>query len=208
VAKRQGTGAGMKEDDDIHLSFYGSPVELAAIANNIDLEYSEIGRKLLSLGLKPNEVKIEYFGTEHYAFSFPPVPPWPGVHFHWVAPYKIGDNRDFGTYKSWHLADADAFYRKKINVYVSKKADKSKTMYPLFGKWLGLEWPELKAIASAAYYNSTRPSSSKNYKGPSFTLMRKPWKNENIRDMIDAYRESENGGWYVQLVQANGLSLH
>ncbi|MFA5779228.1 MAG: pilus assembly protein TadG-related protein [Elusimicrobiota bacterium] len=144
----------------------------------------------LGLGLKRNEIKIEYFGAEHTYISIPPIPivlP-PGLHVHYVKPYKIGETKD-----SWYYADEDNFYKKKIKVIVRKNSDSpSNKGYPLIGKWFGIDWPAVYATASAGYYNT---------KGPSFVLKSDDTpKYAKIKENIDKYDEAETGGWDAHLI--------
>ena len=164
----------------------------------MDLSGSEIGADLrfLSLGLKRNELKIDYFGAEHYGVSIPPpgTPITPPVHAHYIKPYKVGE-----TNKSWYFADKSKFYKKKLTVKVTKAANaESNKGYPIFGKWLGIQWPDIKAVACAGYYNKTK--STINHGRPSFVLKEAPWKKEEIKENIDAYQDSRKGGWYAHLV--------
>lgn len=144
------------------------------------------GINSLSANLKKNRQKIEYYEATHSWFSIPPVPivKPDGQHGHWVLSKRIGE-----IDASWRYGKEDSFHRKRIILRVVKDADDpSNKGYPFLGKWFGIEWPKIHAIAAAAYYN---PESA------SFVL-----KSENKSEYkkIEENIEAESGGWHAQLV--------
>lgn len=164
------------------------------------------GMHFRALGLqrnktKNNEILINYYGAEHIGFSIPPNPFVPACHLHFVFPYKLPGK---GGQKAWYYADANTFHRKKLTIKATLAANAHANKgFPILGKWTGIEWPKITTLASAAYYNKAQ-----NAPGPGFIVKQKPYRGENIRENIDAYRDSKYDGWYAQLVPVGYILQH
>lgn len=143
----------------------------------------------MELYFKRNTLTLKFYAAAHYFFSIPPNPLLPsGLHGHYVSPELIGTET-----KSWYYADQDTFYKKKLILIARKSGDSpSNSGYPIFGKWFGIEWPEIETIAAASYYNKG---------GPGFVL-KTSFNGERIKENIDAYWEAkkDKNGWYAHLV--------
>ena len=159
-----------------------------------------------ALGLQRNkaenkEMLIRYYGADHIGFSIPPNPFVPACHVHFVFPYEISGG---GSDKAWYYADVNTFHRKKLTIKATLEANaKTNKGFPILGKWTGIEWPKITTLASAAYYNKAQ-----NAAGPGFIIKQKPYRGVNIRENIDAYRDSKDDGWYAQLVPVGYIIQH
>ncbi|MBU3955114.1 hypothetical protein KJ633_01500, partial [bacterium] len=152
------------------------------------------------LGLERNDTKITYYSAKHTYISVPPIPIFlpPGLHVHIVTPVEYKK-----TEKSWYyVKDETKFSKKKITVTAVKRSGSaSNAGYP-FGKGLfkGIkDWPEIRTIAAAAYYNT---------KGPGFRIAKETKIKETIEAFDDSERSGNRGGWKAHLVPAGLGTRH
>lgn len=142
----------------------------------------------LSLGLKVNENRVKYFATESFCVSDPIFTGTHG-HIYWPSDYAT-------SYKSWLYGDGGNFDKSQKIVVIARKSANSPSNegYPLFKKWIGIQWPEVEAIAAAAVYNK---------KGAMFPVNEgKP--SNRISPVIKEFKKAEHGGWYAHLVPVGG----
>jgi hypothetical protein len=94
---------------------------------------------------------------------------------------------------SWMYITKDEFDRgQKITVIAATEGDsKAYAAYPLFGKWFGIKWPKVMAVASAAPYNTA---------GPMFPVEDAKRPSDSIAAVIKAYENGRAGGWDAHLV--------
>jgi len=147
--------------------------------------------------LKRNMNGVGYCETDTLCISIPPNPFLPdGAHIHtfWTKPETPTD--DSG---SWLYGDSETFSaNQKITVMAVKNGSSSSNKgYPVFAKWLGIQWPTITTYASARVYNRS---------GPMFPLENgRP--SDSISAVIKAYRHAQNGGWDAQLVPCDFMEI-
>ncbi len=101
---------------------------------------------------------------------------------------------------SWLYADRECFDKnQKIILMAVKNGNSSSNRgFPLFARWLGIEWPTITTVASARVYNRN---------GPMFTLETKGSPSDQISPVIRAYKDAQYGGWDAQLVPCNYMEI-
>ena len=143
-----------------------------------------------------NRNGVGYCKTESFCVSVPPnpiTPPGAHVHVYWAKDY-------IREKESWLYVDKEKFHKNlRITVLaVKKSASASGKGYPLLGKWIGIEWPEMNAVASAAVFNR---------RGPMFPVEERGRPSDRISPVIQSYKDAEKGGWDAQLVPAKKMGI-
>lgn len=171
--------------------------EVNATNNNSVVDYVQIlnPESVLLLDICRNSNGVNYCKTDSFCTSIPPNPIVPtGVHTHifWTDNWK--QDKD-----SWLYVDKDKFYKNLIiTVMAVKKGNSSSNKgYPIFGDWLGIQWPDTYAIATAGIYNRG---------GPMFPVEKKGNPSDNISPVIKAFKDARNGGWDVHLVRTKSIA--
>lgn len=153
--------------------------ELDAHGNAVGPEL--VAKSSVAGNVAGNTQEIHYYAASHTWFLIPIA----GTHVHTVFAKKIGT-----VLNSWYYGKSDSFQHKRNLVLVEKKrGDPSNAGYPLFGKWFGVAWPDIRAVAAATCYNT---------KGSSLVL--KEGTKPRGTDIHEVLEEAKKGSWLAQLV--------
>lgn len=157
----------------------------------------------LSLGLWRNENGAKYYETTSICASPPPVPliGFPGFHAHifWTPQHPLPNLKRKHGY-TWLYADRKRFTSSQKIIVTALKYGNSPSNkgYPLFGKWLGIEWPTITTFAAAGVYNR---------EGPMFPLEEKGHPSDRISPVLRAYERAKKGGWDAHLIPVGYYAL-
>jgi hypothetical protein len=148
---------------------------------------------VLLLDMPRNANGVSYCQTDSVCISVPP--PFGAYHAHifWAQEWQRVN-------ASWLYADRDSFYKNQtITVLAVKNRDSiSNKGFPIFGRWLGIQWPEMYAISTAGIYNR---------EGPMFPVEQKGSPSDRILPVIESFRKAQHGGWDVHLVRTKKVNL-